>query len=59
MNNILQKSDDESSKEDWTQQPDSASESKKLYSPLNFYFGVYSVLNYMGNYFWDLALFLF
>ena len=27
--------------------------------PLNFYFGAFGVVNYTGNYFWDLALFLF
>lgn len=32
---------------------------EKLYSLLNFYFGVYSVVNYTGNYFCDLAVFLF
>jgi len=58
INDILQKSNVESSRQDQTQL-DSTSESRKIVSPSQFLFSVYSVVNYMGSYFWDLALFLF
>ncbi len=48
MNDILRKSDVESSRQDQTQL-DSASESKKNVLSSQFYFGVYSVVNYTGK----------
>ena len=48
MNDILPKSDDQT-------RLDSASESRKIV----FIFGVCGVVNYTGNYFWDLAFVLF
>ena len=49
MNNVLQKIYVESSRQDQTQL-DSASESRKIIS-VNFYFSVYRVVTYTGNYF--------
>ena len=58
MNDILQKSDVESSRNDQTWL-DSASERRKIVFCSLCLFGVYSIINYMSYYFWDLALFLF
>ena len=59
MINISQKCDVESSRQDQIQL-DGAPESRKLFLTFNFLFWcLYSVVNFMGNYFWDLALFLF
>ena len=54
MNDILRKSKVESSR-----QENSVSESKNCALLSFFYFSVFNVVNYTGNYFRDLALFLF
>ena len=58
MNDVLWKNKVESSRQDQAQL-DSTSESRKIVFCSQFLFCVYSVMNYTGNYFWDLALFLF
>ena len=58
MNDVLWQNNVESSRQDQTQL-DSTSESRKIVFCSQFLFRVYSVVNYTGNYFWDLALFLF